>query len=69
LIDGQPAAAIEAMLKYSREQQREDKPRSDLDRVYKRLRAGYIEYGGIALREALGREKRLFDAIDGNPSE
>jgi hypothetical protein len=59
LIDDLPSAAVEALLTYSREQHRQDHPRTDLDKAYKKVRAALLEYGEIALREAQQRERRL----------
>ena len=65
MIDELPAVAIEAMLDHVRETQRQDQPRTELDRAFKDLRAGYIKYGEVALREARKREGRLLDGITG----
>jgi hypothetical protein len=67
LIDELPAAAIEAILSYSREQHRQDSPRDELGRAYKDVRAALLKYGEVALREAQRRERRLFYGITGIP--
>jgi hypothetical protein len=59
MIDELPAAAIEAMIEYAQEQQRMDRAATELDKAYKQLRADYIQYGKIALKEARARERRL----------
>jgi hypothetical protein len=69
LIDELPAAAIEALLDYSREQHRRDQPRTELDRAYKDVRAALLKYGEVALRDAQRRERRLFYGITGIPPE
>jgi hypothetical protein len=65
LIDDLPSVAIEALLDYSREQHRNDHPRTELDRAYKNVRAALLAYGEIALREARERERHLLDGITG----
>jgi hypothetical protein len=47
LIDELPAAAIEAILSYSREQHRQDNPRDELGRAYKDVRAALLKYGEV----------------------
>jgi hypothetical protein len=56
-IEELPAAAIEALLAYGREQHRQDEPRTDIDKAYKNVRAALLEYTEIALREARERER------------
>jgi hypothetical protein len=68
MIEELPAVAIEAMLDHVRENQRQDQPRTELDRAFKDLRACYIKYGEVALREARERERRLLDGITGSSS-
>jgi hypothetical protein len=67
LVDDLPSVAIEAMLDYFRENQRQDRPQTDLDRAFKEVRAAYIKYGEVALREAQARERRLLSGITGEP--
>ena len=69
LIDELPAAAIEAMLSYSREQHRQDNPRDELGHAYKEVRAALLKYAEVALRNARMRERRLFYGITGIPPE
>jgi hypothetical protein len=61
LIEELPSAAIEAMLDYSKEQHRLDRPRTAVERAYKDVRQALITYGEAALREA--RERQLLDGI------
>jgi hypothetical protein len=65
MIDDLPSTAIEALLEFSRQQHREDQPRDELGKAYKKVRAAYLEYGEIALREAKARERRLLYGITG----
>jgi hypothetical protein len=56
MIDDLPSAAIEAMLDYSKEQHRLDRPRTALERAYKDVRQALIAYGEVACaRRAPGR--------------
>jgi hypothetical protein len=64
-IDDQPSVVIKSMLEYSREQHRQDQPRDELGRAYKELRAAYLKYAEVALREAQARERRLLYGITG----
>jgi hypothetical protein len=59
LIEELPSAAIEAMLEYSKEQHRLDRPRTAVERAYKDVRQALITYGEAALREARERERQL----------
>jgi hypothetical protein len=63
MIDDLPPAAIEAMLDYSKEQHRLDRPRTPLERAYKDVRQALIKYGEVALREARERERQLLCGI------
>jgi hypothetical protein len=63
LIEELPSAAIEAMLDYSKEQHRLDRPRTAVERAYKDVRQALITYGEAALREARERERQLLDRI------
>jgi hypothetical protein len=65
LIQELPSAAIEAMLDYSKEQHRLDRPRTATERAYKDVRQALITYGEVALREAREREDRLLHGIMG----
>jgi hypothetical protein len=68
LIDELPSAAIEALLDYSREQHRLDRPRTPVERAYKdvRRKAGPNHtYGEAALREARERERHMLHGITG----
>jgi hypothetical protein len=65
LIDELPAVAVEALLDHVKEQHRLDQPRTSQERAFKDIRAAYIKYGEVALREAREREDRLFDGITG----
>jgi hypothetical protein len=65
LIEELPSAAIEAMLDYSKEQHRLDRPRTAVERAYKDVRQALITYGEAALREAREREDRLLHGITG----
>ena len=65
LIEELPSAAIEAMLDYSKEQHRLDRPRTATERAYKDVRQALITYGEVALREAREREDRLLHGIMG----
>ena len=65
LIEELPSAAIEAMLDYSKEQHRLDRPRTVVERAYKDVRQALIAYGEAALREARERERHLLDGITG----
>jgi hypothetical protein len=65
LIEELPSTAIEAMLDYSKEQHRLDRPRTAVERAYKDVRQALITYGEVALREARERERRLLDGITG----
>jgi hypothetical protein len=65
LIADLPAAAIEALLDYSKEQHRQDHARTELDKAYKEVRAAFLKYGEVALREARERERRLLYGING----
>jgi hypothetical protein len=57
MIDTLSAVVIAAMLDYSHEQHRNDHPHTDLERAYKNIRAAYLQYGEVALREATLREE------------
>jgi hypothetical protein len=63
LIEELPSDAIEAMLDYSKEQHRLDRPRTAVERAYKDVRQALITYGEAALREARERERQLLDGI------
>jgi hypothetical protein len=63
MIDDLPSAAIEAMLDYSKEQHRLDRPRTPVERAYKDVRQALITYGETALREARERERLLLNGI------
>jgi hypothetical protein len=65
LIEELPSAAIEAMLDYSKEQHRLDRPRTAAERAYKDVRQAPITYAEVALREAQERERQLLDGIMG----
>jgi hypothetical protein len=65
MIDDLPSAAIEAMLDYSREQHRLDRPRTAVERAYKDVRQALITYGEVCLRQARERERLLLDGITG----
>jgi hypothetical protein len=65
MIDDLPSAAIEAMLDYSKEQHRQDRPRTAVERAYKDVRQALITYSEAALREARQRERHLLDGITG----
>jgi hypothetical protein len=65
MIDDLPSAAIEAMLDYSKEQDRLDRPRTALERAYKDVRQALITYGEVALREARSREDHLLEGVTG----
>jgi hypothetical protein len=65
MIDDLPSAAIEAMLDYSKEQHRLDRPRTAIERAYKDVRQALIAYGEAALREARERERHLLEGITG----
>jgi hypothetical protein len=65
MIDDLPSAAIEAMLDYSKEQHRQDRPRTPIERAYKDVRQALITYAEVALREAQAREDRLLYGITG----
>jgi hypothetical protein len=65
MIDDLPSAAIEAMLDYSKEQHRLDRPRTAVERAYKDVRQALIAYGEAALREAQERERHLLEGITG----
>jgi hypothetical protein len=65
LISDLPSVAIEALLDFSKEQHRNDHARTELDKAYKEIRAAYLKYAEIALREARERERRLFYGITG----
>jgi hypothetical protein len=65
LIEELPSAAIEAMLDYSKEQHRLDRPRTAVERAYKDVRQALITYGEAALRDARERERHLLDGITG----
>jgi hypothetical protein len=65
LIEELPSAAIEAMLDYSKEQHRLDRPRTAAERAYKDVRQSLITYAEVALREAREREERLLYGITG----
>jgi hypothetical protein len=65
MIDDLPSAAIEAMLDYSKEQHRLDRPRTALERAYKNVRQALITYGEVALREARTKEHHLLQGITG----
>jgi hypothetical protein len=65
MIDDLPSAAIEAMLDYSKEQHRQDRPRTAVERAYKDVRQALINYGEAALREARERERHLLHGITG----
>jgi hypothetical protein len=65
MIDDLPSTAIEAMLDYSKEQHRLDRPRTPVERAYKDVRQALITYGEVALREARERERRLLHGITG----
>jgi hypothetical protein len=67
LIEELPSAAIEAMLDYSKEQHRLDRPRTAVERAYKDVRQALITYGEVALREARERERHLLEGITGRP--
>jgi hypothetical protein len=69
MIDDLPSAAIEAMLDYSKEQRRLDRPRTALERAYKDLRQPLITYGEVALREARTREHHLLEGITGRHAD
>jgi hypothetical protein len=60
MIDDLPSAAIEAVLDYSKEQHRLDRPRTAAERAYNDVRQALIAYGEVALREARAREDRSF---------
>jgi hypothetical protein len=63
MIGDLPSAAIEAMLDYSKEQHRQDRPRTAVERAYKDVRQALITYGEAALREARERERHLLHGI------
>jgi hypothetical protein len=65
LIEELPSPAIEAMLDYSKEQHRLDRPRTAVERAYKDVRQALITYGETALREAQERERHLLYGITG----
>jgi hypothetical protein len=65
MIDDLPSAAIEAMLDYSKEQHRLDRPRTAVERAYKDVRQALITYAEAALREARERERHLLHGITG----
>jgi hypothetical protein len=65
LIEELPSDAIEAMLDYSKEQHRQDRPRTAVERAYKDVRQALITYGEAALRDARERERHLLDGITG----
>jgi hypothetical protein len=65
MIDDLPSAAIEAMLDYTKEQHRLDRPRTALERAYKNVRQALITYGEVALREARTKEHHLLQGITG----
>jgi len=65
MIDDLPSAAIEAMLDYSKEQHRLDRPRTAVERAYKDVRQALITYAEAALREARERERQLLHGITG----
>ena len=65
LIDDLPSPAIEALLDYSREQHRLDRPRTLVERAYKDVRQALITYGEVVLREARERERHLLEGITG----
>jgi hypothetical protein len=65
LISDLPSVAIEALLDFSKEQHRNDHARTELDKAYKEIRAAYLKYAEIALREARERERRLCYGITG----
>jgi hypothetical protein len=65
MIDDLPSAAIEAMLDYSKEQHRLDRPRTAVERAYKDVRQALIAYGEAALHEARERERHLLEGITG----
>jgi hypothetical protein len=63
LIEELPSAAIEAMLDYTKEQHRLDRPRTAVERAYKDVRQALITYGEAALREARERERHLLHGV------
>jgi hypothetical protein len=65
MIDDLPSAAIEAMLDYSKEQHRLDRPRTAVERAYKDVRQALIAYGEAALHEARERERQLLEGMTG----
>jgi hypothetical protein len=65
LIDELPAVAIEALLDHVKEQDRLDQPHTSQERAFKDIRAAYIKYGEVALREAQRREHQLLEGITG----
>jgi hypothetical protein len=65
MIADLPSVAIEALLDFSKEQHRNDHARTELDKAYKEIRAAYLKYAEVALREARERERRLFYGITG----
>jgi hypothetical protein len=65
MIDDLPAVAISTMLEYARANQRNDRAMTELDIAYKDLRAAYINYGEVALKEARMRERRELHGITG----
>jgi hypothetical protein len=52
-------------LDLSNEQHHNDHARTKLDKAYKVIRAAYLKYAEIALREARKRERRLLYGITG----
>jgi hypothetical protein len=65
MIEDLPSVAIEALLDLARENQNNDNPKNEIGRLYKKLRAGYIEYAEACLRQARERERQLYEGITG----
>jgi hypothetical protein len=65
LIEELPSVEIEALLEHARENQGNDNPQNEIDRLYKELCRGFIVYGEACLRQAVERECRLLEGITG----
>jgi hypothetical protein len=65
MIEELPSVAIEALLEHAHENQSKDNPKNEIGRLYKKLRAGYIEYAEACLRQARERERQLYEGITG----
>jgi hypothetical protein len=63
MIDDLPSVAIKSLLEYSREQDRLDRPTTELDHAYQDVRRALLRYSEVALQEAKKRERRLLKGI------